>query len=118
MKQYINGERRAFENLMASDISGKIQMLNLLKFKEDRGSEDYKEYMAAANPFFDKSGAKILFYGSAAMSLIGPQEMEWDKVLIIEYPNKEALLKMVLDKDYPAPLRAAALEDSRLILCH
>ncbi len=117
MTSYINAEHKVFKELLESDISGPIQMLNLLKFKEGGGALRYKSYMLAAKSFFDRSGAKTIYFGSVSINLIGPQNQEWDKVLIIEYPNKEALIEMVLDKNYPAPLREAALIDSRLILC-
>lgn len=101
-----------------------LQMLNLLKFKSQlsdsgiTGEEQYSAYMKAAQPFFAESKARILFYGEAKLCLIGPvDELEWDKVLIVEYPNKQAFLQMAMHPEYPTQMRRDALVDSRLILC-
>ena len=98
-----------------------VKMLNLLKFKEKvedtSGSEAYEEYLKAAEPFLLKSSAKLLFVGKTEISLIGPLEKEWDKVLVVEYPSKKHFFKMATAEGYPSHLRERALEDSRLILC-
>ncbi len=105
-------------------VDGAFQMLNLLKFKEKvvdaevSGKEAYAEYMQAVVPFFQKSNAKIVFMGKPMLTIIGPQnELEWDKVLIVEYASKEDFINMISSKEYPSHLRSRALEDSRLILC-
>jgi len=98
-------------------------MLNLLKFKDKvegtdlTGKEQYDLYMKAAAPFLKNAKAKVLFYGQAHFSIIGPADLEWDKVIIVEYETNEAFINMATQKDYPDHLRTAALADSRLILC-
>ena len=56
--KYIDPTRDQFKSIATSNIEGKLSMLNLLKFKEKvgdlSGAEQYKLYMAAANPFFEK----------------------------------------------------------------
>ena len=99
-----------------------LQMLNLLKFVEKTadgitGEAQYKAYMKAALPYFQQSGAKIVFYGTPKFTLIGPTELEWDKVLIVEYASKQDFLDMVMQEKYPSHLRKVALADSRLIFC-
>jgi uncharacterized protein (DUF1330 family) len=109
--------------LLAYPSDQPLQMLNLLKFKHQSsdtasGAAQYAAYMKAALPFFEQSKARVLFYGEAKLCLIGPAgDLEWDKVLIVEYPTKQAFLQMVTDPEYPAQLRRDALADSRLILC-
>lgn len=120
---YLDGTKEQFQQFMAMPIEGSLKMLNLLKFKSQidhsnkSGAEHYQNYLKAAQPFFAISGAKIIFYGNPQLMLIGPSELEWDKVLIVEYPNREAFLSMVMNKDYPSHIRKEALEDSRLIYC-
>ena len=97
-------------------------MLNLLKYKTKTadgisGKEQYKIYMKEASPFIEKSKGKVIYYGNALQNFIGPDESEWDKVLIIQYPTKNNFLEMLQMENYPTHLRAAALEDSRLIIC-
>lgn len=123
MHTYINASEEVFATFISKNISGPFQMLNLLKFKEQvegsglSGKAQYQKYMEAATPFIKTSGAKLTFIGNTMHCLIGPTEREWDKILLVEYPSKEAFLKMVLDKEYPSHLRTLALADSRLILC-
>ena len=51
------------------------------------------------------------------MSLIAPEEEEWDDVVLVEYPSRDAFVKMVESAEYQAvsPHRTAGLLDSRLI---
>lgn len=123
MEKYLNATREQFKALVAMPVDSPLQMLNLLKFKEKveetglTGAEQYKQYMKAAHPYLQKANAKVLYTGNAKAMLIGPESLEWDKVLIVEYAKKEDFLNMVTDKDYPAYLREMALADSRLIFC-
>lgn len=124
MQKYLNAEKEQFVEFIKMPIDTPLQMLNLLKFKDKveetgiSGKEQYKNYMIAANPFFQKSNAKILFFGDAKYTVVGPKgELEWDKVLIVQYDKKEDFVNMVTNKDYPSDMRTIALEDSRLIFC-
>ncbi len=124
MQKFLNAEKEQFVKFLKSPIEGSLQMLNLLKFKNHvaetglSGKDQYKEYMKATTPFFQKSNAKILFYGEPQFTIIGPKgDLEWDKILIVEYEKKEDFVNMITDKDYPSHLRTLALEDSRLIFC-
>ncbi len=49
--------------------------------------------------------------------LLGPTTERWDDALLVQYPSKQAFLRMIGDPDYQAITvhRTAALEDSRLI---
>jgi len=111
-----------YKALLDSDLEGPVQMINLLKFKDKvegknkSGKEQYDEYMKAAYPFFKESKAKIIYDGVAQWALIGPEEKEWDKILIIEYASKTNFITMITKEGYPAEMRKAALENSRLIL--
>ena len=48
-------------------------------------------------------------------SVIGPED--WDLVILVRYPTRRQFVAMLKDPDYQkiAPIRAAALADSRLI---
>lgn len=123
MKKYPDITKEQFKLIVDWDKSKPIQMLNLLKFKskvegiEITGAAQYKKYMKAAMPFFQEANAKVLYYGSPVLSIIGPMESEWDRVLIVEYAHKSDFLNMITAEAYPSHLRAVAIEDSRLILC-
>jgi uncharacterized protein (DUF1330 family) len=125
----IGPEAKQLQRLSASDDGGPVVMLNLLRFKARAdgiheadgisGAEAYRRYAAAAQELLSGAGARLLFAGAAQESVIGPQEGEWDLVLFVQYPSRQAFLRMISD---PAYLeihrhRAAALADSRLIAC-
>jgi len=101
-----------------------IFMLNYLNYKDvvsetgKTGVETYKDYMAAAMPFFAHIDAEIVFKGKPQAMILGPSdEAIWDEVLIVKYANKNEFFKLVQMKDYPSDIRASALSDSRLIFC-
>jgi uncharacterized protein (DUF1330 family) len=124
MEKYLDGSKEQFMEFMQLPTDKPLQMLNLLKFKKQvegtvlTGEQQYNAYMKAALPFIKNSNAKVLYYGKANYALIGPKgELEWDKVIIVEYATKEDFANMVMQKDYPSEMRTAALENSRLIFC-
>ncbi|MFD0861932.1 hypothetical protein ACFQ1M_06915 [Sungkyunkwania multivorans] len=120
---YVHMTEEQFEAFNDLPVVGTFQMLNLLKFKEKvegsdmSGAKAYALYMNAVLPFFQASGAKVVYQGRSQFTLIGPDDTEWDKVLIIEYASKQDFLKMITTEGYPAAMRSRALQDSRLILC-
>ncbi len=122
--KYLDLSKEQFIAFTKIPINTPLQMVNLLKFKttvgetEVTGAEQYSNYMKAAMPFFQKSSAKIIFNGRPQFTLIGPSNnLEWDKILIVEYATKDDFVKMVTSEGYPAELRKLALSDSRLIFC-
>jgi uncharacterized protein (DUF1330 family) len=104
------------QRLMAEDPGGPVVMLNLLRYKPDGGRERYAEYGAAAAPFLEKVGGRLLYAGDASLKLVGPDAHRWDTVLIVEYPSRQAFLDMVGDPDYFAitHIRTEALEEAVL----
>jgi len=104
--------------LATGDLTGPVVMLNLLRFNPDGGKESYGRYLDATAPFLARVGGRVLFHGTASAVVIG-DDGEWDAVLLVEYPNKEAFLEMLRIPEYQAITgqRTAALVDSRLIAC-
>jgi len=94
------------------DIDGPVVMLNLLRFKPDGGEEEYARYAQAATPHLQRSGAKLKYLGNVAATVIGGDT--WDRIVLVEYPSKQAFLEMSGDPDYPREIRANGLLDSRL----
>jgi uncharacterized protein (DUF1330 family) len=104
------------KTFVTSDISGPIVMLNLLRFKPNGGRELYAKYGDGVGPILNNIGAEIVFYGNAQAVVIG-EEGEWDLVVLVRYPSKDAFVQMLRLPEYQAimGLRAEALLDSRLI---
>lgn len=133
MEKYIDVTQesgRAFYQKFHS--KGKVVMLNLLRFKkvadytdlesikpskEISGEQAYNLYMEFTLPHINKAGSKVLFLGKSQSFLIGPNEEDWDLVLLVEHESVEAFMKFAEDEDYlkTAGHRKAAIEDSRLL---
>lgn len=116
-----------FRELSESDSEEPVIMLNLLRFKPEAdgideglsGLEAYQRYGAAAAPFLARVGGRLLCGAETSQMVIGPEALEWDMALMVEYPSRKKFLEMATDPDYLAihAHRSAALSDSRLIAC-
>jgi len=82
----------------ADDNDDPVVMLNLLKFKKNKGHETYLRYIEKTGPFVKQVGAEVLYFGMANELLYGSET--WDAVLLVKYPSRKAFLKMATDPDY------------------
>ncbi|GAB5555051.1 MAG: hypothetical protein Sapg2KO_46420 [Saprospiraceae bacterium] len=114
-------------------IEGPIFMLNFLKFRAKAdysstpalqpkgttisGQEAYQIYMTKMEALFSQMGSEIQFMGKAEAFLIGPETEQWDAILLVKYPNKNAFLAFASHEIYlqNSGHRTAALADSRLL---
>ncbi|WP_295802305.1 DUF1330 domain-containing protein [uncultured Microbulbifer sp.] len=113
-------------------LQGEVLMLNLLRFREQADYSDfpelapqqpltgygaYKKYMAHAGPLLERRGGEVLVAGEGGNYFIGPQDEQWDMVLLVRYPDQATFLAFASDEEYLAGLghRTAALADSRLL---
>ena len=106
-----------------------IVMLNLLRYRERAeyppgfdaspcsGVEAYQRYGAVATQRVASVGGRVVWAGSAQATVIGPEDEQWDHVILVEYPSKQAFAAMIAQPEYQAasPHRTAALADSRLV---
>jgi uncharacterized protein (DUF1330 family) len=106
-----------------------IVMINLLRYRERAvyppdapaepctGREAYQRYGAGVTPLLAEAGGKVLWFGSAKQTVIGPEGEQWDDAILVQYPSRQAFLGMVTSPAYLeiGVHRAAALADSRLI---
>lgn len=111
---------------------GPVCMLNLLYFREVAdyrmapelapsapisGEQAYQQYLEHTIPFLHQLGSTIIFYGTAHTFLIGPGDVVWDQVLLVEYHSVQDFLSLARNEGYLAGAghRTAALRDSRLL---
>lgn len=118
------------QQLASSPDEGPVAMINLLKFRDRAtgideadgisGLEAYGRYGAAVAPFLERVGGRVLMALKPEVSVIGPEALEWDLMIVAEYPSYGAFISMATDPDYLAihTHRVAALADSRLIASH
>jgi uncharacterized protein (DUF1330 family) len=103
------------KRFVSEDPGGPVVMLNLLKMKEG-GRTNYEAYMEKIRPFLDELGAKVLYMGDCSTVLVAPEDHDWDAVLLVRYPSREAFSRMVANPDYQkiTGLRTTALSNAVL----
>jgi uncharacterized protein (DUF1330 family) len=131
-KAYLDPTPEAATALFTSGIEGEVSMLNLLRFREIAdysehpdlapgepisGREAYRKYMAHTLPFLEESGGKAEFLAEGGKYFIGPQDEQWDIVMIVQQRSLADFMAFATNEGYKAGLghRTAALEDSRLL---
>lgn len=123
---HIDPTKDAFAQFVADDRPGPIQMLNLVRLRdqavyddgrEATGAEAYRTYGRESGPIFQRLGGRIIWQGRFELTLIGPSDERWDHCFIAEYPSVAAFVEMIRDPGYREAVkhRQAAVEDSRLI---
>ena len=99
------------KRFLAEDPGGPVVMLNLLRYA-DGGAASYAEYAEKIVPFLDGLGAEIVYIGDTSTTLVAPASHDWDAVLLVRYPSREAFSRMVADPEYQkiTGLRTAGLD--------
>lgn len=115
---------KQFQELAQSAEKVPVVMLNLLKFKrraDDGGSgaAAYKRYGDAAVRMIEETGGRVLWQGRADQVLIGDETQDWDSVVLVEYPSRQAFLEMVARPDYlkSHEHRESGLERTVVLAC-
>jgi uncharacterized protein (DUF1330 family) len=91
-------DEETLQQFLQGEDEGPIVMLNLLKFKPDGGEAAYARYTAGVAPLLRSVGAQLLYSGEAVMPLIGDEE--WDRVALVQYPSRQALIDMTSTEEY------------------
>ncbi len=102
-----------------------VVMLNLLKYRDQAqpgfgvdgmsGREAYGVYGQKFALLHPRFGGEPIWMGRAHRSIIGDED--WDITILVHYPTRRQFVEMLADPEYQAiaPIRAAALADSRLV---
>jgi uncharacterized protein (DUF1330 family) len=96
--------------------AGPVVMLNLLKFKPG-GEQRYLDgYASVAVPMIERSGGRILYAGRFAERVHDDDAPEWDVLVLVQYPSRQAFIDMVNDPAYrdAHANRSAAVERALL----
>jgi len=113
-KSFANALRPSVTQMASFAAGGSdtpVLMLNLLKFKDRAEYEDSRDnnlsgreaYLIYAEEVINhlaKVGAEPVIAGSINRLILGEVEELWDVAAIVRYPSKQAMLKMIMDKDY------------------
>ncbi len=131
-ERFIEPSQEGGAALFSRQIAGEIVMLNLLRFRDIAdysanpelkpdepisGAEAYQKYIDHTLPLLEESGGDVMFLGKGGKYLIGPQEEQWDLVMLIRQNSLSDFMAFASNQSYLAGLghRTAALEDSRLL---
>ena len=131
-ERFIEASQEGGAALFARNIPGEIIMLNLLRFRDIAdysanpelmpsqpisGAEAYQKYIDHTLPFLKESGGDLIFLGKGGKYLIGPQEEQWDLVMLVRQKSLSDFIAFASNQEYLAGMghRTAALKDSRLL---
>ena len=125
---------KQIQTMTENGPEGPMVMVNLLKYrkkaaygfdcaeaKEDlSGREAYQRYGMVAMQHVMKRGGSVVWGGPQKFVMIGADDAnDWDDVVCVRYPSREAFLNMTQDPDYLAAHyhREAGLERTVLLCC-
>ncbi len=123
---HVDSDQAMLDAMLAEgDPNEPVVMLNLLRYREMAetgagvdgmtGEEAYRTYGQKFAEFQPRFGGEPVWMGRGKHPIIGDEE--WDIIILVRYPTRAQFVGMFNDPDYQAiaPIRAAALEDSRLL---
>ena len=123
---YVHADYDVIAKMAESDLDEPVVMLNLLKYRDQaesghgvdgltgrQANTKYGQAFAELEPRF---GGSVMWMGRGKHTVIGGDE-EWDIIILVTYPTRRQFIEMFNDPDYQAiaPIRAAALADSRIV---
>ena len=131
-ERYLEVSQESGAELFARNIEGPVMMLNLLQFRDVAdysanpelmppepisGEEAFQKYIDHTIPFLKRSGGTLVYLGKGGKYLIGPQEEQWDLVMLVQQNSLSDFMAFSSNQEYISGLghRTAALEDSRLL---
>ena len=133
MKQtFLEPTREAGAALFRRNIAGEVVMLNMLRLRETAdysdnpelaadseisGREAFQKYIDHTMPFLRESGGELLLLGEGGKFFIGPDDEQWDIVMLVKQHSIERFFAFASDSEYLAGIghRTAAVLDSRLL---
>src|SRR5262245_38647305 len=98
----IGPTKQQIKALVESDLETPVVMLNLLKFAEradggngaGSGRDSYARYGDRVRSMLESVGGRILWQGRADSVVIGDEGDEWDAVILVEYPSRQAFIEL------------------------
>jgi uncharacterized protein (DUF1330 family) len=127
----LNPDAEQLRALATANRDGPLQFVNLLAYHDHArypdghelatsglsGAGAYGHYGLIALDHVRRRGGRLALYNDVAQVVIGP-DGGWDQVAIMEYPDTDAFLDMIVDPDYLTGLvhRDAGLRDTMVLV--
>lgn len=129
---YLEPTQESGAELFKRNIPGEVVMLNLLRFRgiadysnnpelspesPISGKEAFQKYIDHTLPFLERSGGELLFLGEGGEYFIGPNDENWDLVMLVKQSSVQSFFAFASDPECMEGNghRAAAIIDSRLL---
>ncbi len=129
---FLEPTRESGAALFRRNISGEVVMLNMLRLRETAdysaspelapltpisGREAFQMYMDHTMPFLKESGGGLLLLGDGGQFFIGPNDEQWDIVMLVKQSSIESFFAFASHSEYLSGMghRTAAILDSRLL---
>ena len=118
--------------LFRRNIAGEVVMLNLLRLRETAdysnnpelapempitGRQALQKYIDHTLPYLKESGGELLLLGDGGKFFIGPENEQWDVVMLVRQNSVESFFAFATHTEYLTGMghRTAAVLDSRLL---
>ena len=129
---YIEPSQETGAALIRRNISGEVVMLNMIRLRdiadysgspelapasEISGREAFQKYIDHTMPFLKESGGELILLGEGGKYFIGPDDEQWDIVMLVKQSSVEKFFAFASNPGYLAGIghRTAAIVDSRLL---
>ncbi|MDD3762976.1 MAG: hypothetical protein PHP86_06785 [Nevskiales bacterium] len=129
---YLEPTQASGAALFRRNIAGEVVMLNMLRLRQTAdysdfpalapaqpisGREAFQRYIDHTLPFLEASGGSLLLLGDGGPYFIGPEDEQWDVVMLIRQSSVERFFAFASDEQYLAGMghRTAAVLDARLL---
>src|SRR4051812_5435034 len=103
---------RQLDALAASEEDGPVVMLNLVKYRQPDGRDEYITYSRGFIPLLKACGGTILWGGDVTGVALGDDGADdWDYAVLVQYPDRQAFVDVMTSSEYAAinPHRLAGL---------
>lgn len=127
----INPDAAQVRALVGSGLTGPLQFVNLLAYRDRAayppgheladagltGAEAYGRYGAIALEHVVRRGGVLTLYNDVCQVLVGPAA-PWGQIAVMQYPTVATFVDMILDPDYQAGLahREAGLAETAILV--
>jgi hypothetical protein len=129
---YLEPTQEAGAALFSRNITGEVVMLNLIQLRQTAdysaspelapetpisGREAFQRYIDHTLPYLRESGGELMFLGEGGRYFIGPNDEQWDLVMLVRQSSLAGFLAFASHEAYLSGIghRTAAVVDTRLL---
>lgn len=122
---HLHIDQESLKQVALDNPDAPVYILNLLKFREKAaegfgvdglsGEEAFHVYSKKFYVLNEQLGGEAIWMGPAGVTFVGSEQ--WHLIVLARYPDRQKLVDFMAGESYAeiADIRAAALEDSRMI---